>query len=539
MLYARVPLLGGLLRDPLPAVPSPVALFFRPWRDWRKMACQNRYDERLAGANIRPADGNDLLLGLANTMTPEDFRKFGYRVVDWIADYRSKVSQLPVMARATPGELKKRLPSYAPEGPEPFEQIFGDLDEMILPGLSHWQHPRFFGYFPANSMPASVLGDYLSTGLGVLGLSWQSSPALSELEEVVTDWMRRMMGLAGDWSGVIQDTASTSTLVSLLCAREKLSGYGLARGGLQGEKHPLIVYITTQSHSSVEKAALLAGFGRNNVRVVAHDQKYAMSGPALREAVERDRAAGAIPAAIVATTGTTTTTALDPLAEIAEIARAHGIWLHVDAAMAGSAMILPECRWMWEGVEGADTLVVNAHKWLGAAFDCSLYYVRDAEHLVRVMSTSPSYLRSSADSQVKNLRDWGLPLGRRFRALKLWLLIREQGVSGLQARIRRDLENARWFAQQVEAAPHWRVLAPVPLQTVCVRHEPPGLAGEALDRHTLEWAERLNRSGEAYLTPALLDGRWMVRVSVGAAPTEREDMVALWQWMRKLAEADS
>jgi len=207
--------------------------------------------------------------------------------------------------------------------------------------------------------------------------------------------------------------------------------------------------------------------------------------------------------------------------------------------MAGSAMILPECRWMWEGVEGADTLVVNAHKWLGAAFDCSLYYVRDAEHLVRVMSTSPSYLRSSADSQVKNLRDWGLPLGRRFRALKLWLLIREQGVSGLQARIRRDLENARWFAQQVEAAPHWRVLAPVPLQTVCVRHEPPGLAGEALDRHTLEWAERLNRSGEAYLTPALLDGRWMVRVSVGAAPTEREDMVALWQWMRKLAEADS
>src|SRR5579864_7025604 len=256
------------------------------------MACQNRYDERLAGANIRPADGNDLLLGLANTMTPEEFRKFGYRVVDWIADYRSKVSQLPVMARATPGELKKRLPSYAPEGPEPFEQIFRDLDEMILPGLSHWQHPRFFGYFPANSMPASVLGDYLSTGLGVLGLSWQSSPALSELEEVVTDWMRQMVGLSDAWSGVIQDTASTSTLIALLCARERTTGYGLSRGGLQAEPQPLVVYTSANSNSSVDKAALLAGFGRENVRVVEHDREYAMRAEALEVWIRRDVEAG-------------------------------------------------------------------------------------------------------------------------------------------------------------------------------------------------------------------------------------------------------
>jgi aromatic-L-amino-acid decarboxylase len=469
-------------------------------------------------------------------MTPEEFRKFGYRVVDWIADYRGKVSELPVMSRIAPGEVKGRLPSDPPDDPEAFDQIFRDLDEIILPGLSHWQHPRFFGYFPANAMLASVLGDYLSTGLGVLGLSWQSSPALTELEEVVTDWMRRMMGLSDEWSGVIQDTASTSTLVALLCAREKLSNYGLARGGLQAEKNPMVVYITAQSHSSVEKAALLAGFGRTNLRVVVHDGKYAMSAPALRDAVARDIAAGAVPAAVVATTGTTTTTALDPIAEIAEIARAHGIWLHVDAAMAGSAMILPECRWMWDGVEVGDSLVVNAHKWLGAAFDCSLYYVRDAQHLARVMSTSPSYLQSAADGQVKNLRDWGLPLGRRFRALKLWLLIREQGVAGLQRRIRRDLENAKWFAEQVEATGHWNVLAPVPLQTVCVRHEPPGLAGDSLDQHTLEWVRRVNQSGDAYLTPAVLDGRWMVRVSIGAVDTEREDVAALWALMRQAAE---
>jgi aromatic-L-amino-acid/L-tryptophan decarboxylase len=469
-------------------------------------------------------------------MTPEEFRKFGYRVVDWIADYRSRVSELPVRARVAPREVKGRLPSDPPDQPEPFDQIFRDLDEIVLPGLTHWQHPRFFGYFPANSMLSSVLGDYLSTGLGVLGLSWQSSPALTELEEVVTDWMRRMMGLSATWSGVIQDTASTSTLVALLCAREKVSNYGLARGGLQEEKHPLVVYITAQSHSSVEKSALLAGFGRNNLRVVAYDGHFAMSAAALRHAIKRDIAAGAVPAAIVATTGTTTTTALDPIAEIAEIAREHRVWLHVDAAMAGSAMILPECRWMWDGVEGVDSVVVNAHKWLGAAFDCSLYYVRDAQHLVRVMSTSPSYLQSAADGQVKNLRDWGLPLGRRFRALKLWLLIREQGVAGLRARIRRDLDNAKWFAEQVEATAHWSVLAPVPLQTVCVRHEPLGLTGDALDRHTLDWAERVNRSGEAYLTPAVLDGTWMVRVSIGAVDTERQDVAALWALVRQEAE---
>jgi aromatic-L-amino-acid decarboxylase len=305
---------------------------------------------------------------------------------------------------------------------------------------------------------------------------------------------------------------------------------------MQAEAKPLVVYVSDQSHSSVEKAALLAGFGRANVRKIATDDGFAMRADALATAIDADLEAGNVPCAIVATTGTTTSTALDPIEAIASLSRARGVWLHVDAAMAGSAMILPECRWMWQGIEAADSLVLNAHKWLGAAFDCSLYYVRDPEHLVRVMSTNPSYLQSAVDGRVRNLRDWGIPLGRRFRALKLWWLVREQGVTGLQARLRRDLENAGWLESQVAAAAQWRVLAPVPLQTVCVRHEPPGLEGEALDRHTLGWAERLNRSGAAYLTPALLGERWMVRVSIGAIPTEREHVEALWRRMRQEVE---
>jgi len=469
-------------------------------------------------------------------MTSEEFRRLGHQIIDRIADYRATVAERPVMARTGPGEIKAALPVDPPQSPEPFEDILGDLDRIVMPGLSHWQHPHFFGYFPSNGELSSVLGDYLSTGLGVLGLSWQSSPALTEIEEVVTDWMRRMTGLSGQWSGVIQDTASTCTLVALLCARERATGFGLNRGGLQAEAQPLVVYTSVHSHSSVDKAALLAGYGRENVRHIANDEHFALRPEVLEAAIRSDLAAGRKPCAIVGTTGTTATTALDPIAAMARIAGDYGLWLHVDAAMAGSAMVLPECRWMWEGIEGADSLVLNPHKWLGAAFDCSLYYVRDPEHLIRVMSTSPSYLRTAADDKVKNLRDWGLPLGRRFRALKLWFLIREQGVAGLQARLRRDLANAQWLLGVIGQTPHWRVLAPAPLQTLCVRHESPGLAGEALDAHTQAWADRINRSGAAYLTTAMLDGRWMVRVSIGALLTEREHVEKLWEIMRREAE---
>jgi len=469
-------------------------------------------------------------------MTPEEFRKIGHQLIDWVADYRAGIAARPVRATTEPGEIKRQLPAAPPETPESFDAIFADLDRVIMPGLTHWQHPRFFGYFPANSDLASVLGDYLSTGLGVLGITWQSSPALTELEEVLTDWVRQMVGLSAEWSGVIEDTASTSTLVALIEARERTTKYGLAAGGLQEEEKPLTIYVAAHSHSSVEKAALLAGFGRRNIRVVAHDAENAMRPDALEELVRLDLSRGLRPCAVVATTGTTTTTAFDPLDAIAKVARVHGLWLHVDAAMAGSAMILPEMRRLWSGIEQADSLVLNPHKWLGAPSDCSLYYVRDPEHLVRVFSTNPSYLRSGVDEKVKNLRDWGIPLGRRFRALKLWCLIRNEGVVGLQARIRRDLENAEWLGERVIATPNWRVLAPVRLQTVCVRHEPPGVTAEALDRHTLAWCERVNRSGKAFLTPAMLDGRWMVRVSIGVHTTEHEDVAALWELLRVEAE---
>ena len=441
------------------------------------------------------------------------------------------------MAQTTPGEVRRRLPAAPPESPESFDAILADLDSIVVPGLSHWTHPKFFGYFPCNGELSSVLGDVASSGLGVLGLAWQSSPALTELEEVATDWLRQMLGLSAGWNGVIQDTASTSTLVALLCARERATNYSLARAGLQAEAAPLIVYASAHSHSSVEKAALLAGIGRENVRQIAVDEAWSMRPDALEEAVTADLAHGRVPCAVVATTGTTTTTAIDPVAEIGPVAMRHALWLHVDAAMAGSAMVLPEYRWMWRGVEDADSIVVNPHKWLGATFDCSVYYVRHPEALVRVMSTNPSYLQTPADAVVRNYRDWGLPLGRRFRALKLWFLIREQGVAALQARLRRDLDNAQWLTQTIRSTRDWRVLNPVVLQTLCVRHEPDGLAGPALDRHTLSWCDAVNRSGNAYLTPAQLEGRWMVRISIGALGTERRHVESLWADIQSAADS--
>ena len=470
-------------------------------------------------------------------MTPEEFRAHGHRLIDWIADYRAGISELPVLAQVQPGEVAAKLPAAAPETGDGGRSLIEDLDGIVVPGLSLWQHPGFFNFFPANSELSSVLGDIASAGLGVIGLSWESSPALSEIELRVTDWARQLFGLSDDWRGVIQDTASTSTLLAMLEAREHASRFSMAGGGLAALDQPLVAYMSRYAHSSVPKAALLAGFGTEHIRWVDTDETFAMRPDALAAAIAEDRAAGRVPAAVVATCGTTTTTAVDPLAAIGGIARAEGLWFHVDAAMAGSAMILPECRPLWEGVELADSLVVNAHKWLGVAFDCSLYYVKDPAHLERVMSTNPSYVRSAHDDEVTNLRDWGIPLGRRFRALKLWFMLKAEGAEALRARLRRDLGNARWLAEQLEAEPGWRVLAPVHLQTVCVRHEPAGpdgtaLSGEALDRHTREWAERVNASGRAWVSLSTLGDRWMVRVSIGSLETEREHVEELWREMR-------
>ena len=465
-------------------------------------------------------------------MTPEEFKKYGYQIIDWIADYRSNIEQYPVMSTVQPGSVRGDLPQTPPQNPEAFEGIFEDLDQIILPGITHWNHPGYFAYFPSNATLPSVLGDLLCSGIGGIGLNWQSMPALTEVEGLACDWMRQMIGLSPAWEGVIQDTASTSTLVALLCAREQASNHTQVGDGLQGEKSPQVVYSSTQGHSSVKKAALLAGFGFNNLRFIETDENYALDVRLLKEAIEQDIEKGLKPCAVVATTGTTGTTAVDPIAEIAALTGQYDMWLHVDAAMAGTAMILPEYRWMWQGIEGADSIVLNPHKWLGAVFDISLFYIRDYQHLIRVMSTNPSYLQTSMDDEATNYRDWGIPLGRRFRALKLWCLIRDQGVRGLQERVRRDIANAQWLKAQIEKEPQWKILAPVNLQTICVRHIPSGLEDEALDAHTLAWVTRINNSGAAYLTPSQLDGRWMVRISIGAEATRLEHVKALWETLK-------
>ena len=471
-------------------------------------------------------------------MTPEEFRKAGHELIDWIADYRARIPELPVRARVRPGEVRSNLPTSAPARTDTFDDLMTDLEQIIVPGITQVQHPMHYGWFPSNASLASVLGDIASSGLGTLGISWESCPSLTELEEVVCDWLRQLTGLSDQWRGTIHDTASTACVTAMILARERASALSKNGAGLQGVAAPLIVYSTAQAHSSVAKAVQLAGFGNDNLRYIAEDPyTRAMLPEALAEAVAQDLAAGNIPAGIVCSVGATGTTAMDPVAAIAAIANRHSVWLHVDAAMAGSAMLLPECRHLWQGVEQADSLAWNPHKWMGTILDTALFYVRDVPHLERVMSTNPSYLRSAADGEVTQYRDWGIPLGRRFRALKLWFHLRLDGIDAIQARLRRDLDNAQWLKQQVEATDDWEVLAPVELQTVCIRHVPRDakgnpLSGDALDRHTLAWVERINASGNAFLSPSVLDGRWMARVSIGVEDTGREHVARLWQLLQ-------
>jgi aromatic-L-amino-acid decarboxylase len=402
--------------------------------------------------------------------------------------------------------------------------------------VTQTQSPGYYAWFPSNAALESVLGDIAASGLGALGITWQSAPALTEMEEVVTDWLRELCGLSDAWHGAIHDTASTACLVALLVARERATDMSEDRGGLQAEPAPLVVYASAQAHSSVSKAVLLAGFGRDNLRLVPVDPvTLAMDTDALRQLMAQDVAAGRRPAAVVASLGTTGTTAFDSVEAIVPIAAEYGAWVHVDAAMAGAAMMLPDCRPLFAGVEGADSFGWNPHKWMGTILDCSLLYVRDVQMLVRVLSTNPSYLRSASDGEVTQFKDWGIPLGRRFRSLKLWFHLRLAGADSIRDRLRRDLAHAQWLAGQVAAQPDWEVCAPVPLQTVCVRHIPDGMDGAALDRHQQEWAERVNATGRAFVTPALVEGRWLVRLSIGAEATERTDVEALWALCRESA----
>lgn len=468
-------------------------------------------------------------------MDADDFRKAGYALIDWIAEYRETLEARRVMSAAAPGEIRARLPRQPPEQGGGAGALTALLEQDVLPGITHWNHPAFFAYFPSNTSYASILGDLACAGLGAQGMSWQTSPAATEIEEVMMDWLRQMIGLGEGFSGVIQDTASTATLGALICARERMTKLGQAGAGLQAGGPPLVVYASAQAHSSVEKAALLAGFGKAHLRLIETDARFAMRPGALADATERDRAAGLRPCAVVATAGTTATTAFDPIAAIADVAELRGMWLHVDAAMAGTAMVLPELRALWDGVERADSLVLNPHKWMGAGFDLSAYYCRDPQHLIRVMGTNPSYLRTQHDGEVSNFRDWHVQLGRRFRALKLWFHLLDVGVEGVRAHVRRGLEHARWLGARVAETAGWELIAPVALQTVCLRHVPPGLSAEALREHNLAIARRINAGGRAYLTPSVVDGVQILRVSIGAERTERRHVEALWEALQAAA----
>ncbi len=464
-------------------------------------------------------------------MTPEEFRAAAHELVDWITDRRIEIEGRRVRPDVEPGDIAARLPATPPVGGEPAASVLADLESIVAPGITEMQHPMNFGWFPANASLSSILGDLASSGLSSLGISWESSPSLTEVEEVVVDWLRQLTGLSDRWSGVIQDTASTACLVAMLAARERASDHAQADGGLVRFGRALHVYTTDEAHSSVRKAALLAGYAARDIRVVDVDPwSRDLRVDHLAELMRADVEAGGVPAIVVASLGSTGVTAFDPLSDVVDVAAAYGAWIHVDAAMAGSAMLLPERRHLFAGIEGADSLSWNPHKWMGTILDTSLLYLRDPDHLVRVMSTNPSYLRSTSGGTATQYRDWGIPLGRRFRALKLWYHLRIDGPDAIRDRLRRDLDNAEWFADQMEQRPGWEVVAPVRLQTVCLRHTPEGLDAsdtEAVSEHNLAWVRALNSSGQAFVSPALLDDAWMARVSIGAEPTERRHLVRL------------
>ena len=466
-------------------------------------------------------------------MDREEFRRAGHEFVDWIAEYMDNVESLPVLSPVKPGEIQAKLPLDPPQQGEPMDRIFSDFKSIILPGITHWQHPGWHAYFPGNNSPASVLGEFLTAGLGAICMNWQTSPAAAELENRVLEWLRGMLGLPDGLQGVIQDTASTATLCALISAREMATGFESNEKGL---KRPLTVYLSAQTHSSIEKGAKIAGYGRANLRFVDTNAAFAMIPEKLEEAVRRDEAAGRRPACVVATLGTTSSTAVDPLRAIGEIAARHGMWLHVDAAYAGTAALCPENRWMLDGAEFMDSFVFNPHKWMLTNFDCSVYYVKEPEYLVRAFEIQPEYLKTGVDPLVRNYRDWGIQLGRRFRALKLWFVIRSYGVEGLRAFVREHLRLAQMFAAWVESAPGFEVLAPVRFGVVCFRLND-GRGEDGLTALNKMLLERLNASGKVFLSHTLLNGKFTVRMVIGQRLTAERHVRAAWDLIHKTAAA--
>lgn len=461
-------------------------------------------------------------------MDTGQFRYWAHALADWMADYFEQVENFPVKPAIMPGDIKKQLPLQAPEKGEAFDQQFEDFQKIILPGMTHWQHPGFFAYFPASRSAPSVLAEMLTAAMGAQCMIWYTSPAAEELEERCMEWLRGMLALPEAWTGVIQETASAATLIALLMAREKASGFEVNKKGFYGRK-PMRIYASGQVHSSIPKAVKIAGFGEENLVVIPTDAHFALLPEQLEAAIVSDLEAGLQPLAVVAAMGTTSSTAMDPIAPIGRICKKYGLFLHVDAAYAGAALILPEMRWMAEGLEMADSFVFNPHKWLFVNFDCTAFYVKDKGLLQDTFSILPEYLKTPLDKQVNNYRDWGIQLGRRFRALKLWFVLRTYGIEGLQERLREHIRIGQWLKGAVERHPHFELLAPVPLNLVCFRFHPPHLQEEAeLNALNEQLLQRLNESGKILLTQTRLKGKYTLRIVAGQVDTRLEDVQKGW-----------
>jgi len=466
-------------------------------------------------------------------MSSEEFRRNGHAVVDWIADYYARIESYPVLSRAEPGQIRAALPVDPPSKGEPFDAILGDIERLIVPGITHWQSPNFYAFFPCNASGPAILGDLLSSGLGVQGMLWATSPACTELETHVLDWMVEMLALPEKFlsrnagGGVIQDTASSASLCALLAARERATNFAANRRGADGK---LVAYTSTQAHSSIEKDVQIAGLGRENLRLIEVDEKFAMRPDTLARQIEQDRQAGLKPCFVTATVGTTSSNAIDPVAEIGRICQDNGLWLHVDAAMSGTAALCPEFRYIHNGLEFADTYCFNPHKWMFTNFDCDCFWVAERAALIRTLSVQPEYLKNKATESgaVFDYRDWQIPLGRRFRSLKLWFVIRHYGIEGLRHHIRQHVQLAQDFANWVKEDSRFELAAPVPLNLVCFRHKSGDAANQVL-------MDRLNRSGDLYLTHTKLNDRLTLRFCVGQTNTEARHVRHAWRRIQQEA----
>lgn len=467
-------------------------------------------------------------------MTPDELVKNGKAVLEWIANYYRHIDSFPVMSTVAPGEIRANLPLHPPEKGESFSTMLRDVDKIILPGITHWQSPNFFAYFPANASGPAILGELLSAGLGVQGMIWATSPACTEVETHVLDWLVEMLALpekfksSGNGAGVIQDSASSASLCAILAAREKATQFVSNEKGGNGK---LTAYATSQTHSSVEKAVKIAGIGKENLRLVPVDKNFAMQPEALARLIREDRQQGEIPFFVCATVGTTSSNAMDPLDKIGPIAQRENIWLHVDAAMSGTAALCPEFRYIHKGLEYADSYCFNPHKWMFTNFDCDCFYVADRRILIQTLSILPEYLKNKATESraVIDYRDWQIPLGRRFRALKLWFVIRHYGIEGLQYHVRQHVKLAQEFAEWVQNDPDFELLAPVPLNLVCFHHK----AGNKFNERLLD---RLNQSGKIYLTHTKLNDIYALRMSIAQTHTQRRHVEQAWELIRRTAQ---